>query len=180
MAITANMDTSESLQNSDAPPTSTPPTVFAVEEKSEGETPSIPVATAVPLFKLRTSTDALNIIISKVQKKAEKARKAADKKKLPTPAEKAVSPAKKSQKRNPKRTEDSDGFQLPPKHLTIKEGKRNNLITSLPVQIYPPTSPSIGDEDSINSEDEDAGEPVPPPTSTKTKIPPFFITLKGD
>ncbi|GFT37994.1 hypothetical protein NPIL_153361, partial [Nephila pilipes] len=135
MATTANMDTSETLQNSDAPSTSTPPpTAFAVEKKSEGETPT-PIAVGVvyarlvagkaklqvPLFKLRTSTDALNIIISKVQKKAEKARKAADKKKLPTPAEKAVSPAKNSQKRNPKRTADSDGFQLPPKHLTIKE-----------------------------------------------------------
>ncbi|GFU38198.1 hypothetical protein NPIL_161 [Nephila pilipes] len=124
----------------------------------------------VSLFKLPINIEVLDKIVLKVQKKTEKFKKIAEKKKetpknvIPTKTQaKSMAPAKIMAKKNLKRAADSDGFQLPPKHLTVKAGKLNSC-TSLPtVQTSPPTTSSKGDE--AISEEEDAGEPVPPTTT---------------
>ncbi|GFU06727.1 hypothetical protein NPIL_605211 [Nephila pilipes] len=93
-------------------------------------------------------------IINKVQKKTEKAKKEAGEKKETTPKgviltktqAKGMAPAKTAAKKSLKRATDSDGFQLPPKYLTVKADKLNSY-TSLPtVQTSPPTTSSKGDE----------------------------------
>ncbi|GFT23381.1 hypothetical protein NPIL_160071 [Nephila pilipes] len=92
----------------------------------------------VPLFKLPINIEVLDKIVLKVQKKTEKFKKIAEKKKetpksvIPTKTQaKGMAPAKIMAKKNLKRAADSDGFRLPPKHLTVKAGKLNSC-TSLP------------------------------------------------
>ncbi|GFT02301.1 hypothetical protein NPIL_111391 [Nephila pilipes] len=80
-------------------------------------------------FKKAHTELVLDKIVFKVRKKIEKFKKIAEKKKetpkslIPTKTQaKGMAPAKTTAKKNLKRAADSDGFQLPPKHLTVKAG----------------------------------------------------------
>ncbi|GFU31715.1 hypothetical protein NPIL_662441 [Nephila pilipes] len=93
------------------------------------------------------------------------------------------SSGKPLQKLNIRRTLYSDGFQLPSKHTVSKAGKKSFSLPSVPLQTSRPSSTPQGyDVIDIDSEEEDAGESVPPHTtpSNKPNIPPFFITPKSD
>ncbi|GFS55926.1 hypothetical protein NPIL_507381 [Nephila pilipes] len=96
----------------------------------------------VPLFKLPINIEVLDKIVLKVQKKTEKFKKIAEKKKetpknvIPTKTQaKGMAPAKTMAKKNLKRAADSDGFQPPPKHLTVKA--ENSIFAKLSFKLLP-------------------------------------------
>ncbi|GFT23224.1 hypothetical protein NPIL_394531 [Nephila pilipes] len=98
-------------------------------------------------FKSRCSnyrSPSLNLTewSQKCRKKYEEARKKADAaaKKINTSSSKTggggkTRSKKPLQKRNPKRTLDADGFQIPPKHLVSKNDKVPLSLPSTPLQI---------------------------------------------
>ncbi|GFS58514.1 hypothetical protein NPIL_420491 [Nephila pilipes] len=139
----------------------------------------------VPLFKLSVTTSALDKIIASVQKRAGKKKEAVVKKDSGgSPAKTQVVGVDTAKPKAKKRAADANGFQKPPKHLTVRAGK--SISNYLPVvQTTPPsTSFYIADEASINCEEEDAGVPPTTPT-TKPKTTPttrphhFFHHAKG-